>query len=268
MNKLEGRSVATATTFLSYYLMSRLAAHYVSLTGSDLVIRPLMLKSADKLPLGRGIGSVVLDKAFDLLFVITLLIPAAFIMLQLASPSGLVAITIIALLVPWIVAFDNRLLPAVLRTGLRWARRVGSRIPLIGHRIPHQDQTEEVRFELLSRRTLTLILALTMLKYGALVLRLFFLVQALDLPISVTTIWAGIPIAQLSLLLAFTPGALGVLEGGWYAVLSVMSVNPDAISAFLIGQRLYWMAFSAVFALVGYVGLMIDRWASRNVRNV
>ena len=77
------------------------------------------------------------------------------------------------------------------------------------------------------------------------------MLMGLSIPLSV--ILVGFPVAQLSLLLAFTPGALGVLEGGWYVVFSIVGISQADSSAFLIGQRAYLFIFTSMIFLISYL---------------
>ena len=83
--------------------------------------------------------------------------------------------------------------------------------------------------------------------------RLVWIADALSLKIPWPWLVLGLPIAQLSLLLTLTPGALGTFELGWYGVLALGGVKSETILAFLIGRRLYTAAFIPIWALVGVV---------------
>ena len=108
------------------------------------------------------------------------------------------------------------------------------------------------------------IFSLTLLRFLFLVLRLYLLNESLDLGIPVALFVAGIPIAQLTLALALTPGALGFLEGGWYAVLTLGGVAEIERSAFLIGQRAYWSIFIGLIFLLTYILLGINNFLSKD----
>ena len=85
---------------------------------------------------------------------------------------------------------------------------------------------------------------ISILRIFAFSLRLFFLAYGINVTISYLVILLGIPVGQLSLLFSFTPGAIGVLEGGWFGVLKVANVPKGIIGNFLVGQRFYWIVFS------------------------
>jgi uncharacterized membrane protein YbhN (UPF0104 family) len=71
----------------------------------------------------------------------------------------------------------------------------------------------------------------------------------------------GLPIVQISRVFSFTPGSLGVLEAGWYAVLSLGGIDGSLIIAFLIGQRVLISTFVLILAAV--TQLVTVLWHSR-----
>jgi uncharacterized protein (TIRG00374 family) len=106
---------------------------------------------------------------------------------------------------------------------------------------------------LLESKPLLVILAFTLTRYLLVIARLHLLILALGLSIPLSVLLPGIIVAQASLIFAFTPGALGILEGGWYMVLSAVGVPQIDRSTFLIGQRVFWFIFTSGIFLVVYL---------------
>jgi uncharacterized membrane protein YbhN (UPF0104 family) len=79
-------------------------------------------------------------------------------------------------------------------------------------------------------------------------------------------IWVGIPIAQLGLLLAVTPGALGALEAGWLGVLLLAGLPRQDIATFLIGQRAALFVFIFVLGAISYLGSLVFPFRSDDGR--
>jgi uncharacterized membrane protein YbhN (UPF0104 family) len=88
---------------------------------------------------------------------------------------------------------------------------------------------------------------LTLVMYGLLSARLFFIAQALRLDVPWHLLAMGIAVTQLAVVFSVTPGSLGFLEGGWAAVLGLGGVTLDQFTTFVIGRR----AFVLVFTLIG-----------------
>jgi uncharacterized protein (TIRG00374 family) len=97
----------------------------------------------------------------------------------------------------------------------------------------------------------------TVLKFLSLVLRAFLIAQALGLDISFDAFFLATPLAQASLLLAFTPGGLGFNELGWFGALALLGIETNNILAFLVGHRLFNYGFVLILALIGQIVYML-----------
>jgi uncharacterized membrane protein YbhN (UPF0104 family) len=60
-------------------------------------------------------------------------------------------------------------------------------------------------------------------------------------------------LAQASLIVAITPGALGTLELGWYVGLSAAGVPDERIAPFLIAHRVLQSAFVLLLYALSYL---------------
>jgi uncharacterized membrane protein YbhN (UPF0104 family) len=71
------------------------------------------------------------------------------------------------------------------------------------------------------------------------IVRSYFIALALGITLSPWLLLLAAPVAQLGQLLAFTPGALGIRELSWFAVLQASGIPTDDLLTFLVGQRAY-----------------------------
>jgi uncharacterized membrane protein YbhN (UPF0104 family) len=84
--------------------------------------------------------------------------------------------------------------------------------------------------------------------------RMVFLGLAFSAPISWECFLLGVPVAQLSMLFAFTPGSVGFLEAGWLAVLAAQGVASESVLTVLLGLRVTnFVFFPLILHLVGLV---------------
>ena len=60
----------------------------------------------------------------------------------------------------------------------------------------------------------------------------------------------SIPIAQLSLFLAFTPAGLGIYDFGWYGALKLSGVPDSEIIPFVLGQRVFLTVFTLIIMVI------------------
>jgi len=98
----------------------------------------------------------------------------------------------------------------------------------------------------------------TVIKFLSLALRAYLVAQALDVDISFDAMLLSTPLAQASLILAFTPGGLGFNELGWYGAMTILEVDVKAIPPFLVGHRLFNYGFVLILALIVQVVYLLN----------
>jgi uncharacterized membrane protein YbhN (UPF0104 family) len=62
----------------------------------------------------------------------------------------------------------------------------------------------------------------------------------------------GACVTQLAVVFSVTPGSLGFLEGGWWAVLSLASLSQEQFTFFVIGRRAFVLAFTLIGTLLSF----------------
>ena len=91
-------------------------------------------------------------------------------------------------------------------------------------------------------------MALTVVYNGLLSVALYWMGQAVGLPFSWFLILACFLVSQLSLVIAVTPGGLGLLDAGWYGTLRFAGVPEQEALTFVIAQRAYLFIFVLLWA--------------------
>jgi hypothetical protein len=104
----------------------------------------------------------------------------------------------------------------------------------------------------LDRRTILTAYGLTVVRYALVVARLAVTAYAVAIATLPATFFiAAGPVTQAAHLATLTPGALGVLEGGWYAVLRWVGVAAGRATLFVAAQRmLIWCAVAVTASLL------------------
>lgn len=110
-----------------------------------------------------------------------------------------------------------------------------------------------------SRSSLMNIYLLTLCKFVFSAARVVLVAAAFCLSISPVYLVVGLPVAQLSYLVAFTPGGLGIHEMGWYLVLRLASVSPADTVAFAVGLRVFSTLVIAVLWGAPHVFTLVSR---------
>jgi uncharacterized membrane protein YbhN (UPF0104 family) len=191
--------------------------------------------------LRRSVWIVMLDNAFDLLVLGILAVPAL-LYLRNRDAAGELLVLSVGLIVIlasglwWITG------PGRARLLMRWLERV-PRLASALHLDPEKIS------DLLPPRPVALeALGLTILLNAAIAICFYHIARAVGMAHPWTVFVAGFPITQLSLILAVTPGGLGLFDAGWYGVLLLAGVpNQDALT-FVIAQRAYIFIFVLVWA--------------------
>jgi uncharacterized membrane protein YbhN (UPF0104 family) len=100
--------------------------------------------------------------------------------------------------------------------------------------------------------------AITVMRYGLISVEFTLIARALGLKeIGFLEILVALPVAQTGLLIAVTPGGLGFLEGGFWGAFKAMNLAPEAISTFLVGQRVLNGLFILVLAASSFVSRLM-----------
>lgn len=252
-NRIVGAKICSYRYFFTYQMIGMLTGQVVPITIGMLGARPAALSLSQQVPFRRSALSVFLDKSFDLVLALLLVIPVAlFLVGWIERPlafwimGGLVVVGVS--LIGWqyeqAIQFFGRL-------GTRYSKPL-AHVPVLGRRLP--KQLDRLSSEtLLQNRVALQAFLLTLVMYGLLSARLFFIAQALRLDIPWYLLMMGISVTQLALIFSVTPGSLGFLEGGWAAVLGLAGLTLDQFATFVIGRRAFVLVFTLIGTLLAFV---------------
>lgn len=202
------------------------------------------------LSLRRAIWIVILDNAFDVLLLSAMVGPG---LLYLSKGGSLGRFAVLAGGLVMALAGGLWWLTSTERFQSLWKRFW--HIPWLAHRV--QIDLENTASLLLPRWSMIRALGLTVLLNGALAICFYFVAQAVGVSHPWPIFVAAFPATQLSLVLAVTPGGLGLFDAGWYGVLLLGGVPSEQALTFVIAQRAYifvfvliWAGFSVLLSLV------------------
>jgi uncharacterized protein (TIRG00374 family) len=251
---LAGRPLGSPTSFFFYSVTASATSLFMPQTANLLVVRTAMLNSFTGLPLTSAGASVLLDKLFDLLPVAILAPPAlALIVSDLPLNTMLIAVLIEIAAAALLIRRYHALYPKVITILLHVTAHVARRVPVL-KRVKALDRLETVpEADQLQGRTIQAAALLTLIGTLAMLLRSWLIAQTVGLDISPAQLVAGMALAQASLIVAMTPGALGTLELGWYVGLSAAGVPDERIAPFLIAHRVLQSAFVLLYYALSYL---------------
>jgi len=257
INVLKNDKVCSYFDYFYYFVSGRFFGQYVSTVVGDFLLRPAALKKSKNINLKTGISTSLLDKLLDFLFILILIVPSLLYLFNIISSTvAIIVIIMLFLFICYFFIYRNHLFIRLFKRTLTVMINIIKKIKFIKFQ-EQRKYTRTIRklgnFKLLQKKALYMLISITVIKYIVLVLRIYFLSLALNLSIPLFILFIGIPIAQLSLILGITPGALGVLEGGWFIILSMKQISQVNIVSFLIGQRAYWYIFTCLIFLSAYI---------------
>jgi uncharacterized protein (TIRG00374 family) len=242
--------------YFTYHMIGMITGQVVPITVGMLGSRPAALSLSRGVSLMRAALSVFLDKLFDLILALLLVGPVALYLV------GWIDLRLAFGLIGGMVLIGAVLVSQQYERGLRLMGKLASRltrplvhVPVIGRKLVRRlpQQLDRLSTEtLLPNRSAIQVFLLTVIMYTLLSARLFFIAQALRLQIPWYLLAMGVCVTQLALVFSVTPGSLGFLEGGWWAVLSLAGLSLEQFTFFVIGRRAYVLIFTLIGTLLAF----------------
>jgi len=241
-DEISGRKICSIFNYFRIYIRCLSLGQFVSQSGGLLVLRPVLMKKKYKLSYRESYISLFIEKVADLYFILVFIL--IFLINFFIDKYLIPAMSIIlplSFLIYYRYAYIFERLGFLLLKKINKLRKKKTYLP---------DLSDVKRFD--SFKMVGLLSLTRVFLYS---LRFFLIAQALSLAIPYKYILLGMPVAQLSLIFAFTPGALGILEAGWAGVLGLFSFQKAVIGNFVLGFRFYWLIFSFVIYILSYISI-------------
>jgi uncharacterized protein (TIRG00374 family) len=233
---------AGAGFYFQYTALGQLLGQVLPLHVSSATARSLALRLHHRMPVVRGVATSVVEQVFDLL------VPSVFLIPSLLLLSGLVDLFQWAALAATLLAL-TAIMVAVLAEPIFLALAGG--MDAVAHRWRARrfekaaGALREAReLGLFKRRLALSMFLLSLVRFVVLFARVATVLGGLALPVGVVELIEIMPLAQLSLVVAVTPGSLGVSEWAWTALLGLVGADLESAVVFVLLRRL--MALSAL----------------------
>lgn len=214
--------------YLHALVLTRLVGSFTSALAVDLLGRGVALQRAgSERSVGHTASAVIVERMHDVL------LPAC--------------------LLPWAIWWRDSL-PALMGVVVGFACfATVAHGPLVRlgiatyARLRRKDDFVLPDARLLSPRAGAAVTAASLGRYLGLSIHVFGAAMAVGIALNLIEVVAVSPPAQLSSLIGFTPGALGIQEVGWAAGLGIIGKGATAIALFVIAQRaLFITSFAAL----------------------
>lgn len=253
----DGRPLSWAQYWASL-LTSRVLGLFVPRNASDLGVRFAALTGLGRTSPEVAAASVALDQMFDIALLVVWLVPSLLLLSGVGGVWTWLLVPMTAVLAPAIMVKLGEALRWVARILSRAAARLGERRGRIGEFF--QRRSEGLRrlanVQHFTRRQSLAIAAVTFVRYVLNAVMFWSVAQALGLSIDLWTFILVGSAVQLSLVVAFTPGGLGIMDLGFVGLLALGGVASETVAAFIVGQRAFQYTFFPLMAGVSYVATM------------
>lgn len=253
VNIISGRKQTSWTNYFHYVVISRVVGFILPKDITDLGGRTAWLVARHDISISVAGASVLLDRLFDLLTASIFLmacLPYWFGWVGssagLALMAGMAGIVYLAI---WF-GFDRglKLLSPLFWKGLRFAEKVprirASKLPI--------DELRQLNNKLFSQLYL-----MGIAKFIFTTSRFILISAALELQISPEIFILATAVGQFSYLFAFTPGGLGIFETGWFAILVYAGIASEAVTTFVVGQRVMTTLLVIVLAILSQLYFLL-----------
>ena len=258
VTRLTSRGIDLGPGYYFYSALIGLLGQVLPLQVAMLAGRSLALRLHGNVPLRRGAGAVVYDQFFDLLVPLTMVAPILLAAAQVVphQTGGWLCLGAVGAVGSLLALFGE---PAI-RTMLR---------PLLlmpqSWKVTRLARSLQDGTSLTGRQTLVTLYALSSLRVANLVLRAWLVGWTLHLDLSWMVILFANCGVTFSLIFAFLPGALGVVEWGWVGMLHLFGVDTIDATHYALSSRLFAVSALVAINLVHAIALMAY-WVLRGRR--
>ena len=248
----EGRfGLCSLWTFVTW---SRLASQILPVPAGSVGVRAAAIKTTTNLSIKQAACTVAVDPMLDLYqFLLIVPITAAMLMGYVAPARAAMCVMVSLCLGALLLA---TLFPTLV-TLVGTLRRV----------VRMQDQAspgQEAALPSFTRGALLTAYALTVVRYVFVVARIWVIGFAIGVTgLSPMFCLTTGTVTQAAHMATITPGALGVLEGGWFAVLRAFDFAAHDATLFVTAQRLLiWLALAVIALVLTAVFVVAKRQAA------
>lgn len=244
--------------YWSSLLTSRVVGLFVPRNASDLGVRFVALTGLGRTTPEVAAASVALDQLFDIALLGVWLVPSVLLLTGVGGQWAWALVPVAAILAPAIMVRLGAALEWVAGALSRGTARLGDRHGKLGAFFQRRSEgfSRLATVQHFTSRQSLAIAAVTFIRYGLNAMMFWAIAQALGLPIDLWTFVLVGSAVQLSLVVAFTPGGLGIMDLGFVGLLALGGVESETVAAFIVGQRAFQYTFFPLMAGISYLVTM------------
>jgi uncharacterized protein (TIRG00374 family) len=245
VNNVLGYKIAKWYEYYHYFIVSRFYGLFLPKDLTDLLVRSAYLKRVHGKSYITSSLSVIIDRAFDFFVMIMLAIASLPFWFRWYDPYLCYFFIFISIAIGFvlILLLKHTINPLSIKKFALIDKFYGKILKCY----------EIENFKIPSTRVVVTAYVFSLLKSIAIIIRYILIAKALNLDIPSNYFVFGIAFGQLAYMLSFTPGGIGVLEAGWYGLLSLGDIDHQTASLFVVGQRFLIILFVGICTLISVI---------------
>ena len=254
-NALAGRHVLSWPGYWAALMSSRVLGLFFPRAASDLGVRYVAVTRTGGMGAEPAAASVALDQLFDLALLLAWLAPTLFALGGLGTTWTLGLLTVATVVAIGLMLRLGRFARWLSSVLARASDRLGAGEGRVGGFFRRRaDGFRSLADEdHMTPRQSAAIAVATLVRYGLNAVMFWAISQSLGLDIGLDIfVLAGAGV-QLSLVVAVTPGGLGIMDLGWVGLLALGGADTAAVAAFIVGQRAFQYVFFPAMAGISWV---------------
>ncbi len=227
--------------FFKYTALGALLSEFVPAYLSSTAVRSVALRFHHDIPVLRGSATSIFDQIFDVY------------VFFLCSISSVIFLFFETSLIQYLYLNTAFLLVGV------------SVIYLAQKLLPSQTQdSNKIFWQFISwlqanKNTLIKLYYLSVIRFFIIIIRNMLIVSFLQINIPYQDILIASPLVQLSILVALTPGSIGVLEWSWTGLLNFMSVNLADAALYAMTNRIISLLAIITMAVIYFSAMYLKK---------
>ncbi len=236
---LEKKNKIPLRRLLFYFSFGSLTGAFGIQTLSNLGARTISLL-AEKISFSKIINSFLIEKTVALINFISLAwISLLYFFKLIPSSIAFLLAIIIILSIYFLFGIKKINYNQIILSINKFFLKIAILFPRLKKRTnwPSNAKKEQININANQIKKIYLLSIFKLLIYS---LFIFIILKSLAIEIDFKSVFFSLPIIELSLIFSFTPGALGILDGGWFILLKIIGLSAGNIAIFIISFRIIY----------------------------
>ena len=240
--------------FYQWLMNSYAVGLFVPSDASLVGVRTFFMKQYKDVRTSTALLSVLLDRLFDVIVLIVVIVSALLLFIGNNRLEMLVIpIVMVGLLFLLIILKNDEVFTFLIKIYFRSINLV-LRMPIL-RKWKKFEASEAFQYAPLKRNTICGLMAWSFLKYIFIALRFYSIGLVFGITFTFFDAFFAASLVQLAGFINITPGGLGIIEMGSYGALKVIGASHPEAVVFVVGQRV--LVSCIIVALAAMINLLI-----------